>query len=48
MTAAVTLVKQPIPWSQLEGPAAAAAWYWPEAAETLRPHEAHLLVTLGG
>lgn len=44
-TAAATLVPRPIPWSQLEGPCA-TAWYWPEAAEALRPHEAHLLVTL--
>ncbi len=44
-TAAVTLVDQPIPWSQLEGPCA-TAWYWPEAANELRDHSAHLLVTL--
>jgi hypothetical protein len=44
-TAAVTLVPRPIPWSQLEGPCA-TAWYWPGAAESLRPHAAHLLVTL--
>jgi len=44
-TAAATLVDRPIPWSQLEGPCA-TAWYWPEAAETLRRHMAHLLVTL--
>ena len=44
-TAAVTLVPQPIPESQLEGPCA-TAWYWPTAAEALREHQAHLLVTL--
>lgn len=44
-TAAVTLVPQPIPASQLEGPAA-TAWYWPDAASALRRHQAHLLVTL--
>ena len=43
-TAAVTLVPRPIPWSQLEGPAN-MAWYWPEAADELRGHAAHLLVT---
>ena len=44
-TAAATLVPRPIPWSQLEGPCA-TAWYWPDAAEALRPHEAHLLITV--
>ncbi len=44
-TGAVTLVPRPIPASQLEGPTA-TAWYWPDAAEALRGHEAHLLVTL--
>jgi hypothetical protein len=45
LTAAVTLVPRSIPASQLEGPAA-TAWYWPDAAEALRGHQAHLLVTL--
>jgi hypothetical protein len=44
-TAAVTLVPKPIPAEQLEGPCA-TAWYWPGAAEALRTHQAHLLVTL--
>jgi len=44
-TAAVALVDRPIPWSQLEGPCA-TAWYWPDAAEQLRDHSAHLLITL--
>ena len=44
-TAAATLVPNPVPWSQLEGPCA-TAWYWPAAAETLRDHQAHLVVTL--
>jgi len=44
-TVAVTLVPRPIPWSQLEGPCA-TAWFWPTAAEALRDHQAHLLVTL--
>jgi hypothetical protein len=44
-TAAATLVPRPIPASQLEGPAA-TAWYWPDAAETLAGHAAHLMVTL--
>ena len=44
-TAAATLVPKPVPWSQLEGPCA-TAWFWPEAAENVRDHQAHLLVTL--
>jgi hypothetical protein len=44
-TLAITLVPRPIPWDQLEGPCA-TAWYWPAAADTLRPHQAHLLVAL--
>lgn len=44
-TAAATLVPRPIPPGQLEGPAA-AAWYWPAAAFSLRGHPAHVLVTL--
>jgi hypothetical protein len=38
-------VPRPVPWSQLEGPCA-TAWYWPTAAEAVRDHQAHLLVTL--
>jgi uncharacterized protein DUF4261 len=45
LTAAITLVPQPIPEAQWEGPAA-TAWYWPDAARALRGHQAHLLVTL--
>lgn len=44
-TAAATLVPNPVPWSQLEGPCA-TAWYWPDAEESLRDHQAHLVVTL--
>lgn len=44
-TAAATLVPNPVPWSQLEGPCA-TAWYWPTAADALRDHRAHLVVTL--
>lgn len=40
-----TLVDREIPWSQLEGPCA-TAWYWPEAEEAMRSHQAHLFVTL--
>ena len=44
-TAGVTLVPRSIPWSQLEGPCA-TAWYWPDAAQSLRDHAAHLMITL--
>lgn len=44
-TVNVTLVDQPIPWDQLEGPCA-TAWYWPEAEATLKPHTSHLFITL--
>lgn len=44
-TVAYTLVDQPIPATQLAGPAA-QAWYWPEAASELSKHKAHLIVAL--
>ncbi|QDV75265.1 DUF4261 domain-containing protein [Botrimarina mediterranea] len=44
-TANVTLVDKPIPWERIEGPCA-TAWYWPEAEAAMRPHTAHLFVTL--
>lgn len=44
-TVAYTLVAQPIPAEQLAGPAS-RAWYWPEAAEHLSGHQAHLIVAL--
>ncbi|MCA9620349.1 MAG: DUF4261 domain-containing protein [Myxococcales bacterium] len=37
----------PVPWSDLEGPAA-CAWHWREATEVLRAHEAHLVVGVMG
>lgn len=45
LTAAIALVPKPIPWPQLEGPAA-TAWYWPQAVEALQSHAAHLLITI--
>ena len=42
---ATTAIPQPIPWSELEGPAATAFW-WPEATVMLRKHKAHLLMAL--
>lgn len=44
-TAAAALAPRPIPRSQLEGPCA-TAWYWPDAAEVLRGHAHHLMLTL--
>ncbi|QDT69766.1 hypothetical protein MalM25_27070 [Planctomycetes bacterium MalM25] len=44
-TANVTLVDRPIPWERLEGPCV-TAWYWPDAADALKPHTDHLFITL--
>ncbi|NUQ63316.1 MAG: DUF4261 domain-containing protein [Pirellulales bacterium] len=44
-TAAISLMDAPIPWADLEGPCA-SAWYWPEAAASLREHRAHVLVVV--
>jgi len=43
--ASIALEPTPIPWSQLEGPCA-AAWHWSKAVETLRKHAAHCIVYL--
>jgi hypothetical protein len=45
VVAAFTLVPQPIPGDALAGPAA-CAWYWPDAAQALSRHTAHLLVAM--
>jgi hypothetical protein len=37
----------PIPWSDLEGPCA-TSWLWPDAANVLREHNEHLIVTVSG
>ncbi|MCU0877404.1 MAG: DUF4261 domain-containing protein [Pirellulaceae bacterium] len=39
------LMPAPIPWGDLEGPCA-TSWLWPKAAEELRPHRQHLIVTV--
>jgi hypothetical protein len=44
---AVSLMPAPIPWSQLEGPAA-TAWWWPDAAERMQAHTHHFIVALIG
>ncbi len=41
----LTLMRSPIPWSDLEGPCATSV-LWKDAAEVLRDHQAHLLVTI--
>ncbi len=46
-SARLILISEPIPWSQLEGPCA-TAWWWPEAAEKMRGHTHHLIVTYFG
>lgn len=43
--AILTLIAAPIPWTDLEGPCATSV-LWKDAAEVLRPHKAHLLVTV--
>ncbi len=44
---AIGLMPAPIPWSDLEGPCA-TSWLWPKAAEELRKHKQHLIVTVMG
>ena len=44
---AYALMPTPIPWRELEQPCA-EAWYWPQAAETMRRHRRHVVVTLAG
>jgi hypothetical protein len=41
---AIALTAAPLAWSELLGPCD-AAWYWPEAAASLRPHAAQLSLT---
>jgi hypothetical protein len=41
------LMPAPIPWSDLEGPCA-TSWLWKEAAEVLRGHTTHLILTVSG
>jgi hypothetical protein len=42
---AIGLMPAPIPWSDLEGPCA-TSWLWPKAAEELKKHKQHLIVTV--
>jgi hypothetical protein len=43
----MALMPAPIPWSDLEGPCA-TSWMWPTAAEDLKQHRQHLIVTVMG
>lgn len=45
---AVALIPAPIPWEELEAPCARARWYWSEAAEEMRTHQAHIIVSVSG
>lgn len=40
-----SLMPAPIPWEELEGPCA-TAWYWPEAAQEMKKHAAHIIVSM--
>jgi hypothetical protein len=44
-SAAVALVRSPIPWANLEGPCE-TAWWWPDSVAKMRGHNSHLLVAL--
>jgi len=44
-TAAMGVMPAPIPWSDLEGPCETSI-LWPEAADALKPHQAHVIVTI--
>lgn len=44
---AIALMPVPLPWSDLEGPCA-TSWLWPEAAQELKKHTHHLIVTVAG
>ncbi len=41
------LMPAPIPWSDLEGPCA-TSWLWKDAADVLKSHATHLIVTVTG
>jgi len=43
MAVALTHFPQSMPWQYLEGPCE-CAWYWPDAAATLRQHPTHVLI----
>ncbi len=41
----ITLMRAPIPWSDLEGPCATSL-YWPDATKVLKPHKGHLILSI--
>jgi hypothetical protein len=41
----VGYIPQPLPWSDLEGPAR-CAWHWPEAVDILEQHAGHVIVSV--
>ncbi len=41
----ISLMRAPIPWSDLEGPCTTSL-YWPEATKVLKPHKAHLILSI--
>jgi uncharacterized protein DUF4261 len=45
LRAFASLFPAPFPWTDLEGPCE-TAWWWPDASETLRDHQAHLVLSL--
>ncbi len=44
-TGFVSLMPAPVPWSDLEGPCVTSL-YWREAAKVLKPHAAHVIVSV--
>lgn len=41
----ISFMPTPIPWSDLEGPCS-TAWYWPEAKDMMKKHEAHIVLSI--
>lgn len=39
------IMPTPLPWTDLEGPCA-TSWLWPEAADAMRHHKTHIIVTV--
>lgn len=46
-TGFVSHMPAPVPWGDVEGPAA-CAWHWPEAVSVLKLHASHLVVGVSG
>ncbi len=41
----ISFIPAPIPWNDLEGPCL-TAWYWPEATDVMKKHQAHVLISI--